>query len=645
MGEIWRKLELPERLLLFSVAAYFMLAWVWPGSAFTAIVELVTVVLAFIVGIHLLRRLMRGAIWRLRNRLMMTYLFIGVVPVVLALAMAALSGYLLASRLSVYLVNSELDRRVEALAWLARGVATAEPARRADMLQRGAAGMEQMAPGLAVVARTPGGIMRTPADSPIAEGPSGWGDTSGIVLRDGRYWMWAHVANKSSDVTVVAPLSRAYLSDLVRGLGNVSLFMLSGPDQKPEFQGQAGDDSVNRLPPAENDLDVDVRWAAIVPVAIWDKPGSIERALLYVHTRPSALYGILFDSKFDLTQNAIPVALIAVGITFLIVELVSLIIGVSLARTITSAVHDLYEGTQRVMRGDFSHRIKVAAARDQLADLGSSFNSMTENLERLLAVAKEKERLQAEIEIAREVQEQLYPKAIPDCPTLRLTATCEPARIVSGDYYDFQTTPGGCVAIAMGDVAGKGISAALLMATIQAGMRMELREVRELAAPGAHVAHSGISTARVVSELNQQLHATTPVEKFATLCFGVYDHHASTLTYTNAGHLPPVLVRNGQAQRLDVNGMVVGAFSFAKYDESRVHLESGDLLAFFTDGITEPQNEYDEMFGEDRLIDLLVKNAGRDEREISDIVIDAVKQWTGSPELQDDMTLLLARRT
>ena len=138
------------------------------------------------------------------------------------------------------------------------------------------------------------------------------------------------------------------------------------------------------------------------------------------------------------------------------------------------------------MQGDFSHRITVSG-RDQLADLSTSFNSMTENLERLLVVAKEKERLQAEIEIAREVQEQLYPKTAPVLKTLRVTGMCQPARMVSGDYYDYQAVAGNRLAIAIGDVAGKGISAALLMASIQSAMRMELRasleRLAELAAP------------------------------------------------------------------------------------------------------------------------------------------------------------------
>jgi sigma-B regulation protein RsbU (phosphoserine phosphatase) len=393
-----------------------------------------------------------------------------------------------------------------------------------------------------------------------------------------------------------------------------------------------------------NRFDLDVAWPSVIRVTDWTHPANIQAAVMLVHTRFSALFQILLSDKVDELQGPVLVAFYAVSIAFLVVGVIGLVIGGSLTRTITGAVHSLYEGTQRVMRGDFSLLIKVSG-RDQLAELSTSFNTMTENLERLLAVAKEKERLQAEIEIAREVQEQLYPKTIPVLQTLRITGKCQPARMVSGDYYDYQLLGGNKLAIAIGDVAGKGISAALLMATIQAALRMELRTSLELAAPSsAPVNGFRLSTARMVSDLNQQLHATTSPEKYATFCFAVYDDSSGSVTYTNAGHLPPILIRNGAATQLEVNGTVVGAFPFSKYGESKIQLESGDLLVCYTDGVTEPENEYGEMFGEERLIELVAKNADREDARIIETVMEAVRQWTNSPELSDDMTVLLARK-
>jgi sigma-B regulation protein RsbU (phosphoserine phosphatase) len=263
---------------------------------------------------------------------------------------------------------------------------------------------------------------------------------------------------------------------------------------------------------------------------------------------------------------------------------------------------------------------------------------MTENLEQLLVVAKEKERLQTELEIAREVQRQLYPKTVPELRRLELTALCHPARLVSGDYYDYQGVRDGCAVIAIGDVAGKGISAALLMASLHSSLRTQVQACIE----GADRAE--MSTSRLITQLNRLLYADTSPEKYATMLLSIYDDETGVLTYTNAGHLPPVLVRDGRSTALDVNGMVVGAFPFAQYDESRLHLEPGDVLLCYTDGITEPENAYGEMFGEERLIDLVVRNSHLATAEIIDTVIGAVNEWTGSPELQDDMTVLVARR-
>jgi phosphoserine phosphatase RsbU/P len=186
-------------------------------------------------------------------------------------------------------------------------------------------------------------------------------------------------------------------------------------------------------------------------------------------------------------------------------------------------------------------------------------------------------------------------------------------------------------------VAGKGISAALLMATIQSTMRTQLSGMTN-----GNSAH--LSTALMVSNLNRQLYATTAPEKYATFYFAVHEESTGILTYTNAGHLAPMLLRAGTVQTLDSTGTVVGAFPVARYQEKKIQLQSGDLLVAYTDGIVEPENAYGEMFGEDRLRDLLLKYAVNDSSEIIARTMEAVNQWTGSSELQDDMTMLVARR-
>jgi sigma-B regulation protein RsbU (phosphoserine phosphatase) len=319
--------------------------------------------------------------------------------------------------------------------------------------------------------------------------------------------------------------------------------------------------------------------------------------------------------------------------------LISLVAGIQLSRSITGAVHEMYEGTLHVKEGDFSYRVPVKGS-DQLAELTTSFNTMTANLGRLIVVAKEKERLESELAIAREVQDQLFPKDVPFTKTLELKGVCHPARMVSGDYYDFMALPHDSLAFAIGDVAGKGISAALLMATIQSTMRTQINT----AAANSNGNYKPPSTAFLVSNLNRQLYATTAPEKYATFYFATYDEAEHSLTYTNAGHLSPLLVREGHVSLLEPTGTVVGAFPFAVYEEKTLKLEHGDMLVAYTDGLVEPENAYGEMYGEERLQELLLKYNRADSSEIIARAMEAVVQWTGSSELQDDMTMVVARR-
>ena len=148
----------------------------------------------------------------------------------------------------------------------------------------------------------------------------------------------------------------------------------------------------------------------------------------------------------------------------------------------------------------------------------------------------------------------------------------------------------------------------------------------------------------MVSILNRQLYANTAPEKYATFYFALYEEATHTLTYTNAGHLSPMLVRGDDVQMFDSTGTVVGAFPAARYEERTVLLEHGDILVAYTDGVVEPENAYGEMFGEERFKDLIVKYAREDSSEIIARTMEAVVQWTGSSELQDDMTMVVARR-
>jgi sigma-B regulation protein RsbU (phosphoserine phosphatase) len=294
---------------------------------------------------------------------------------------------------------------------------------------------------------------------------------------------------------------------------------------------------------------------------------------------------------------------------------------------------------------------------------------MTGSLQRLLEEQKEKERLQNELSIAQEVQANLFPRQIASLPTLELHGVCRPARSVSGDYYDFllfhEAAHNGRasrketgVGIAIGDISGKGISAALLMATLHSAVRAYRFASEELVFSESAVA--GLlanrddmgadcdelfqSPGRILSLLNRHLYRSTQPEKYATLFLAHYDSKSSLLTYSNAGQLPPlVLGRDGSVRRLDRGGTVVGLMDGMRYEEDRFQMRPGDILVGYSDGVTEPENDFGE-FGEERMIEVIRRYRDEPLHVISSQVMQALDAWIGAEEQPDDITLVLARQ-
>jgi sigma-B regulation protein RsbU (phosphoserine phosphatase) len=374
-----------------------------------------------------------------------------------------------------------------------------------------------------------------------------------------------------------------------------------------------------------------------------------------VTTRPSILYDRLFATLGDFAKG-VEAILLVIAMVLAIIELLALVIGTSLTRSITGAVAQLYRATQHIDRADFSHRIPVKS-RDQLAQLALSFNSMTASIEKLILEQKEKQRMENELVIAQEVQAQLFPREIGQLPSLEVHGFCRPARTVSGDYYDFLTISSEKMILAAGDVSGKGISAALLMATIHSAVRAYSIEgiplLREPVAVGAASSTSTLLASRMegvevspgtlLALLNHQLYESTPQEKYATLFLASYDGTSRQLTYSNGGHLPPIIIgTDGALRRLDQGGTVVGLFDNLTFDEATVHLKPGDIFIAYSDGITEPENDFGE-FGEQRLVDVIRENRDLPLEQITQAVTSAVDDWIGDKEQPDDITLVLAR--
>ena len=689
-----------EKLLhLFSLSwGEYLGGWV---SFLTFLAGVLFFVLAF-------RWVKRRILWRLRNRLIVTYVFIGVIPAVLLIAMGAITLYGLGGQFAVFVVSTEIDAQLRSL----EAINSTVSSELAAHLDRGEKPVPESLVGLSK--RDPSWNRRAVCawygDKPLPLCDEFRGSSITLpsfvkgnfkdLVRDHEH-LYLRVASSlqvgTNRLTVVTsePFDKELVGKIAESLGEITLYttgedekvltpgmsLAAGNGQKAAASGSEKRTSgfviqtedkqnprqggtrvlhpafrVGAMPEASGTLDREITFGTPLAVIDWDN-GAPDKygPVLQVTTRPAVLYNHLFAALGQFVRG-VTYILMGVAIFFALIELIALIIGTRMTRTATSAVADLYAATRHVDRGDFSHRIPVRS-NDQLADLALSFNSMTASIEKLMLEQREKQRLENELAIAQEVQEQLFPRQISELESLEVHGFCRPARTVSGDYYDFLTASSHKMILAVGDISGKGISAALLMATIHSAVRAysldTMPQLREPVAVGA-VAGSGrimatwpegieVSPGVLLSLLNHQLYESTPPEKYATLFLGVYDGRSHTLTYSNGGHLPPILIdKEGGIRRLEAGGTVVGLFDGMTYDEDSVKMHPSEIFLAYSDGVTEPENEFGE-FGEQRLIEIVRESRHLPLPQISQIVTAAVDTWIGDKEQPDDVTLVLAR--
>ena len=617
-------------------------------------------------------------LWRLRRRLIITYLFIAVVPIVLIIFLVLIKDFLNNGQFAAFLVALKLRDRAGQLQQITRVVGremhvskAKSPDELLDAVQSFFASelgeYAKSYPGLEITLqlgsrvrafRLDGSAVRRPVTLPK------WfthEEFAGFVV-DGEQIALRSVDRGQTPVgeltlIVSQPLTPELLDLVGQGIGPVRVLIppsvrgarearTPAPGQQAlgEFSQQDSLSSKSvELPAPANHADITVVGASSLDPIVWGgdtEQHLAEPVLVVVTSRVVALNRQLISTLGPFSRIYVTL-FIVVALVFLVIELVSLIIGIRLTRSITSTVDSLYAATEKVKAGDFSYRIGIPA-RDQLTALGEAFDSTTASVERLLRESQEKSRLESELEIAREVQRQLFPQTIPKPPGLELYGMCKPARMVSGDYFDFLQIDKDRVGLVLGDISGKGISAALLMAAIQSSLRAQFYNGFSSTGIGEP---APLSTAEVVKRLNRQLFESTSTEKYATFFYALYDASARSLTYTNAGHLPPVLFRGGRRQRLECGGTVVGLFSPMEYEQATVQLEPGDIFLAFTDGLTEPENIYGEEFGEERLLEVAQRALGSPLDVLVQEIYSSVGDWTGSPELQDDMTLIVAKAT
>jgi len=291
-----------------------------------------------------------------------------------------------------------------------------------------------------------------------------------------------------------------------------------------------------------------------------------------------------------------------------------------------------------------------------LHSLVSQVTVASENI-MLLEENVQKRRLEDQLEMARKVQQGLLPEKIPKTPGLEIMGESLSCLEVAGDYYDVVRLDENRTVMAIGDVSGKGAGAALLMSNLQASFRTAVSigmKVTDIAkqmintlqsTAEQHVGESsGITMSEMVARINELTFNNTPSDRFITFFVAIYDKRTSTLEYVNAGHNPPMVIRfGGEVEELSEGGLLLGALSGMPYEQGTIKLELGDILFLYTDGISEAENAEGDMFGEEKMKELFLRNSSQAPQKLKELLEGEVKDFIGKTPLSDDFTLLIAK--
>lgn len=715
------------------------------GQLFTIPLLLIYFTAAY-YGFVGLRWLKRRVMWRVRRRLIVTYLFVGLTPIVLLITLAAMIDFIGLRQVMTRIVEVQLvdkenlaqanartlaeaillrlsqggDAR-EAQAWLDERVALMQPSLPGARVAVWSSGIAANRPDESKAAqlmseprdeRVRGvGSDRTPVGAPLpvwlrpleewhgfAYLPPPVDSTEAFGTPSVRAFVRARAKGQEEvSLLLVVPVSRVFVEQLrlntdlqvhpffigaemaaVRSTQGWSGSSISiGPPQARRTNRE--DELLWEIVDGERRVVVDLSRdqlgdrvntssMMVLPATSWPDGAVSQRVAFLCKFSAGAMVNQLFQEN-DLGRF-FQGAFILVAVVFLILELLALLSAAWLTHAVTGTVHKLYHATGYIKRGDFSHRVRVRS-RDQLGELAEAFNEMSANIESLLQERVKHERLEREVEIAAEVQAQLFPREVPRLAAAAIVGECRAARGVAGDYYDYVQIMPGLITLALGDVAGKGVSAALVMSNLQAALRAQttiLAERIRMATPAAAATAVGsggggggggqsiempcgvtevdtnCAVERMAASLNEQLCRSTDANRFATLFLALYDDESRELRYTNAGHNAPLLIRaDGSIEQLTVGGTVLGAFDWARYAEARTTLAAGDLLLIYSDGISEAQNPQGEEYGEERLARLALVNRDKTADELRHLIFMKVDDWTDGEERGDDQTVVILK--
>lgn len=643
------------RLLSGAVVVALLDAAGLPVPGFLTVpAQIILWTLGLVACVQVGRFVLRGLLWKIRTKLILSSLFIAVVPVLLLTCFFLIAGFLGLCLVASNLVSAEIEKAGSLLQASAHAALLSLPADDAAVpaaVNQRLAGARKLHPeiGYAVVRR--GRVVAAEGASPRVlpswwEGPGFWG----IVAVGKTEVVRAGWAERDAFLFVEMPLDATVFAGLEARTG-IHL-LTSGGTVSSDERGVQIRGPEARSPERRSGVRIDVKAGEVsqggktrrisgTPFFATSErtdwaTGKREMDALTFEFQPWSFVTRLSPQGFD-TANFMVKALGVVGVIFLVMYSVALLLGLLLARSITKSVHALSAGTERLRQGDFLHPIQVGS-RDQLGELAESFNLMSLGIQDLLREQAEKERLEEELRIARQIQMSLLPaEGAGNLPGLRVAALCLPAAEVGGDYYDLLPLSASRMGVLVADVSGKGTSAALYMAELK-GLVLSLSRIYE-------------SPAKLLGEANRILAANMDSRSFITMTYAVVDLEARTMRYARAGHNPMIHLEaaTGRTQILTPPGLGLGMDAGRRFEEileeAEVPLRSGDIFLFFTDGLSEAMNSSSELFGERRLREIIEASGaeGRDEGQIKERILEAIRTFVGSAAQHDDMTMVILK--
>ncbi|MGC2829598.1 MAG: SpoIIE family protein phosphatase [Candidatus Acidiferrum sp.] len=652
LRQVWRRLSRIDLFAFLLIIGGTICAFLNLNSGVASFLKFFAVLATVYAVVRLGAWWRTRLLWSLRNRLIVAYLFIAVVPILLIVTLVVVAGQILYSQLGAYLLYDDIQRRVSVMADITEHIAAAHRTLPKNVSEEESERVLSAQSHMVHDQELRGLNIEFTSDPAFLRKVAGAGKDSfaGLVEeQDALYLMSVRAMPEPTGVRVVMLRVRVtpeFLATIAPDLGAIQLNLtkrFEGGNRQGilyssdgvEYETTGRIQARNRtLYPPDFWIDPIVTGLSRLDAVYFGAKGVVDPrrpVLATFNARPSRLNARIFSSLGEFSDSY-KVLFIVICVIFFIIELAAFITGFVMTRRITQAVSDLYAATQYVKAGDWSHRVRIER-RDQLGVLGESFNDMTGSISGLLEESKKRQRLENELSIASEVQNQLFPQTVPSVAGVELEAICKAARTVSGDYYDFIQLSPTHLAIALADISGKGISAALLMASLQAALRSQLLAVGS----------EKMSTAELVEILNVHMVRNTADDRFATFFIAVYDSATRTLRYTNAGHLPGFLIVNGTAKHLDKGGMVLGVVEDYVYEQDSVVVPPNALLVQYSDGLVEPENVYGEEFGIRRLQEAAIRMQGSAPSAVGQSLMMAAEEWAGTPEQADDMTVIVAR--